>query len=677
MTDRERRLALWLFGAGLALVVLGQAYFIWLPRYIWDGVIFCALGALLWAIALRRTEPVPAPSPRRRWWAGITADPLRTALLALGILLVLWAGIAVLRASPDSSFAPYLNAWALGILLFIIQACERPLANLPTHRLANSSTPLLANSPPRKLAPSLTRPLADSLLLPLLLLAALLVRAVALDEIPPNFGGDEGTQALEAIHLLGPPLGNPFSTGWYSVPKMSFLVAGLGMRLFGFTVAGARALSALAGTAAVLVTFLLARELAGKGVGWGAAVLVAFGHYAIHFSRLSSNQIGDALFGPLILYLLLRGLAATGEGNGGRRRNHFRLALAGVVLGLSWYAYFGARLITVVVGLYLLERLLTEPGFLSRHGRGLAILFLGAALTVWPLALYYIAHPADFFSRYNQVTIFASGWLRQEMSLTGRSATSLLLQQFWKSVTAFNVTTDPTFWYRPGIPYLDPISGVFFILGLTVAFRRARRLDGGLLLLWFWAFILGWTLTENPPSSQRGVGVIPVVSILVALGLTETLQTFSRLIGDDAGRWRRLLFGVLLTAIALFNLIFYFQDYTPRRIYGNPTAEVADILCDELGGQADVPPVYFDGPPFMYWDFGGIAFRLRGVTGRDFSPENDMGTVDVSRGALFVVLAERSADLDIIRSAFPGGETTTFHSPADGRLLFFLYEIRH
>ncbi len=637
---------------GLGLVVLGQVYFLRLPQYVWDGVIFCALGALLWAVALRRAEGHQDASPSRpawyrRWLADAAAHPLRTAMLGLGVLLVLWAGIGARRADPAADFSPYLRAWLLGLLLYI-------LALAPLR-------------PVRSQARSVAE--CRSLGFASLLLAAFLARAVALDAIPANFGGDEGTQALEALRLLGPPLRNPFATGWYSVPTLSFLVAGLWMKLFGATVAGVRALSAFVGTASVLVTWLLARRLAGEWVGWGAAALVAFGHYGLHFSRLASNQIADALLGPLALYLLLRGL------DGDR---HLNLALAGVVLGLSWYAYFGARLMTVVVGLYLVGRALGEgEGFLARHGRGLAALAVGFALALWPLALYYIAHPADFLSRYNQVSIFASGWLAREMSLTGKSAAALLLQQFWKSISAFNLTPDPTFWYRPGIPFLDPVSGVFFVLGLTAAFRRAWRPGGEVLLLWFWAFILlGWTLTENPPSSQRGVGIIPAVSILTALGITETLQAVRRLVNlIPVSRFTFPASALLLALISLLNLHFYFQVYTPRRIYGNPTAEVADVLCDALEAREEVPPVYFDGAPFMYWDFGAIAFRLRDVTGRDFSVE-ELPEVDPSGGALFIVLGEKTADLDLLRDALPNGVETPFYSEVDGRLLFTMYEIQ-
>ncbi|MDW8068062.1 MAG: glycosyltransferase family 39 protein [Anaerolineae bacterium] len=648
----SRRTTALLLASGLGLLLLGQAYFLWRPLYVWDGVIFCGLGVLLWLLAWRRSgEPAPHPSLRlarlRQWLAGAAAHPIQTALLGTGILLVLWAGIGARRADSAADFSPYLRAWAFGLLLYL-------LAFVPLHPLRRQ---VQSTADDRSRLPA-------SLPLALLLLSAFLIRAVALDTVPANFGGDEGTQALEALRLLGPPMGNPFATGWYDVPTMSFLVAGLWMQLFGATVAGARALSALVGTASVLATWLLARRLAGAWVAWGAAALVAFGHYGLHFSRLASSQIADALLAPLSLYFLLRGL----ESKDGR---HLDLALAGVVLGLSWYTYFGARLMTVVVGLYLLGRALAgKDAFLAWHGRGLLALMAGFALTLWPLALYYIAHPADFLSRYNQVNIFASGWLAREMELTGKSAATLLLEQFWKSVSAFNITPDPTFWYRPGIPLLDPVSGVFFILGLAVAFWRARRPGEGLLLLWFWAFILlGWTLTENPPSSQRGVGSIPVVAILAALGLTETLQAVRLRFTP-----RVSLYALLLILMALINLNFYFRIYTPRRIYGNPTAEVADVLCDALERRGSVPPVYLDGAPFMYWDFGAIAFRLRGVAGQDFSVE-ELPQVDPSNGALFVVLAEKMADLDLLRDAFPNGVETSYHSDVNGRLLFVTYEV--
>ena len=136
-----------LFVLGLGLVVLGQVYFLRLPQYTWDGIIFCALGALMWVLALRRAEEQgdarPArPAWYRQWLADAAAHPLRTGLLGLGVLLALWAGIGARRADPAADFSPYLRAWALGLLLYLLAfAPLRPRSPAPL--LLCASAPLL------------------------------------------------------------------------------------------------------------------------------------------------------------------------------------------------------------------------------------------------------------------------------------------------------------------------------------------------------------------------------------------------------------------------------------------------------------------------------------------------------------------------------------------------------
>jgi hypothetical protein len=125
-----------LFILGLGLVALGQVYFLRLPQYTWDGVIFCALGALMWVLALRRAEERsdarPArPAWYRQWLADAAAHPLRTGLLGVGVLLALWAGIGARRADPAADFSPYLRAWALGLLLYLPLAFCSPAPPLP------------------------------------------------------------------------------------------------------------------------------------------------------------------------------------------------------------------------------------------------------------------------------------------------------------------------------------------------------------------------------------------------------------------------------------------------------------------------------------------------------------------------------------------------------------------
>ncbi|MFQ6101716.1 MAG: ArnT family glycosyltransferase [Anaerolineae bacterium] len=637
---------------GLGFALLGQFYFAYRREYVWDGLFFWCIAVLSFGLLLRRVRRWKRRRPGLRLLEWVRNHPLRALAWIGGAWLSFLAGWLARQRPETADFSVLLWLWLVGLTCFL-------LGFLPPFSLGE-----LRN----RLFRWLQRNRVELAGLAALLLVALAVRAVDLEHIPANLGGDEGTQGVAALELVRPPLGNPFSTGWFSVPTMSFLAYGLSMRVFGESVAGLRALSALVGTLTVLTTFLLARELWGRRVAWLAAAVLACSHYHVHFSRLGSNQIADALFITLTLWLLVRGL---------RLRQAICFALAGAVMGLGWYGYFGARLTGIIVALYLAWRAVVEHRFLARYGRLLLILLGAALVIVAPLLFYYVDRPSALYSRPRQVSIFASGWLAREQEITGRSSASLLLQQFWKSISAFNYTLDPTFWYHPDIPLLDFVSGALFVLGLLWTTARCRWPANGLLLLWFWpALILGWVITENPPSSQRMTGIAPVLAIFAALGLSWLVcvaQHVLRLTFHVS----RFACCVLPIVIAVLNLHYYFAVYTPTCTYGNPTSEIATELSGYLMQQNDDYVVYFHAPPFMYWGFGTLRFMVPDVEGVDVPPpgEGKPPEPDPARGAWFVFLPQRLDELETVRARYPGGVEASAYSDADGRLLYVLYEV--
>jgi hypothetical protein len=641
-----------LFALSLAFALLGQLYFFYRREYVWDGTLFWALAlgaAILLVRRLRRLERGPA---LRRPFAWAREHPLRVLLAVSGLWLSFLAGGLARQWPETAGFGDLLWLWLAGVALFLLPFILPVLTNLQTCKLAGLRRCKLAS--------------VQTWALVALFVVALIVRAYDLAHIPANLGGDEGTQGVAALELVAPPLGNPFATGWFSVPTMSFLAYGLAMRVFGATVTGLRMLSALIGAGTVLTTFLLARALWEERVAWLAAVVVTFSHYHIHFSRLGSNQIADGLLMTLTLWLLVRGL---------RSRRAFYFALAGATTGLGWYGYFGARLILIVIGAYLGWRMVAEHRFLERYGRQLLILAAGLLVVVAPLMLHYAAHPETMTARFDQVSIFASGWLARERELTGRSAASLLLQQVWKSISAFNYTLDPTFWYRARIPLLDVISGLFFVWGLIWVTARWRWPSNALLLLWFWlALILGWVLTENPPSSMRMTGIVPALAILVALGLDWLRGTAARIFPLSPITARFTIYALLLASV-VFNVYYYFVVYTPTRVYGNPTAEVATELGRHLARRDERCFVYLHGAPEIYWQFGALQFLARGFEGEDVltSTEGELPAFKEEE-ACFVFLPHRLAELEAVRATYPDGAETRVHSSADDRLLYVLYE---
>ncbi|MFO7917422.1 MAG: glycosyltransferase family 39 protein [Anaerolineae bacterium] len=571
-------------------------------------------------------------------WA--RSDPWRVPLLVLSLGLVSYVAFAANAEPPPGSYVPLLLLWGAGIFVFVSLFIPR----VRTWHSPDSRTLILLGG---------------------LGLVALLLRAWRMEYIPANFGGDEGTQGMAAVDVLEGELKNPFRTGWYAVPTMSFFVQALSLRLFGDNVAGLRMISAIVGALTVPFTFLILRDFFGFRIGLMGALLLAFGHYHLHFSRLGSNQIADALFAVLMFYFLNRALSS------GRDRD---FVLTGLVLGGSLYGYFGAKAAGVIMVCYLGTLLLGEEDFWRRYRRGLFFLTLCALLVALPLLFYYREHPGDIRSRYNQVGIFPSGWLAQEQEVTGKGMGQLLWQQFWKSILAFNSTRDPTFWYRAQIPLLDFISGIFFVLGFVWTTLRCRDRRYRLLTLWFWmAIIIGWMLTEDPPSSQRMLIVTPVVAGMVAIGIDRLLILLREFFPESGHVENWFLVIVLLGSIVL-NIRYYFAEYTPSRVYGNPTAEIGTVLGRYLDRLEDGIVYHFYAPPRMYAGFGTLRFLARDVQGIDVPPLDEGAPPGEPRPDLIVVLKEREADLATIQAGYPGGRLRAFYSTGDHRLMFWIYD---
>jgi 4-amino-4-deoxy-L-arabinose transferase-like glycosyltransferase len=592
-----------------ALLVIGT-YLLSEALFVWDAALLLAVSITALAVAgLWRTGPGRLRSGA--WARPVVPHSPRDAMRAIALALSGFAALMGRSWPPTEGFGVVLTLWGLALLLFLL--------TLVGAGSGHPSTGWLLSTQER-------RGLVG------LVIVAFLLRGVAVGRVPASLGGDEGTQLAAALDLVARPLGNPFATGWYSVPTLSFVIYGVAMRLFGATVAGGRMVSVVIGTATVLTTFWFARATAGRLVGWIAAVMLAFSAYHIHFSRLASNQIADPLIGTLVLLLVVRAMAGgpnqSGPGSAWTRWVHRHgviteradglWGLAGVVAGLGWYLYFGARWVTAIAILVVVWRCLSDRTLWQRHRRGFALFFAGWLVVALPLLGWYAAHPSAFTERYNAVGLFASGWMDRERLLTGRPTGSLLLQQIWRSITAFHLTRDPTFWYRPNRPLVDFVTGALMLVGIIEAFVRVRWPSRVVTHLWFWPTIaMAWVMTENPPSSQRGLLLMPPVVIYAAWGAERLATTLAA-----SRRCKAIVVALLLAPIAAMNVAFYFGVYSPTEVYGNPSAQTAtrfaaymkanpEPVCEVGRPIACRGTVYFLGPPWLYWSFGSLSFLLR------------------------------------------------------------------
>ena len=330
---------------------------------------------------------------------------------------------------------------------------------------------------------------------------ALLLRVPAFGRVPPGLYHDEAYNGLDALAVLrgARPLWFPANNG--REPFYIYLVA-LSVAALGPTVVAVRAPALLLGLATVPATAFLGASLFSRRVGLLAAAAVAVTFWPVHLSRVGYRAVALPLLLALALGFLWRGLS------GGRGRDY---AAAGACYGASFYTYLAARF--TPLGLALLGGLALWPAArLPRPGRRGLLLFAGAALVVLAPLLGYVAlHPDVVTARAAQVSVF-------NPAISGGDPWATLGRHALKALGAFLVQGDRIPRHNlPWRPVFDVGLGLAFLAGVGVALLR--RGAGWYALLWVATMLAPTILAEDAPHFLRGVGVLPMVFVLPALGL--------------------------------------------------------------------------------------------------------------------------------------------------------------
>ncbi len=653
----------------LAFLFLGQGRSVTDPDFMtWMALLLSGLSSFFLLLGRSRaTVPAEGSDAVDALPAAVSFAALRIS--GLPVVERSWRPIAILAAGGLIVFSlwrlPQLGAqeshlwvflaWLAAILLFLAAVSE-PAAQgerdwrhwLHDHRL-------------------------ELLLVFSIFLLGFFLRVWQVGSLPATLSGDEASQGLEALRVLAADLRNPFTTGWLGVPTMSFFYNSVSIGFLGQTVFALRLPWVLIGSLTILTTYLLVRQLYDWRLGLAAAALLATYHYHIHFSRLGSNQIADPFFLSLSLFFLYFGLD---------RRSRLAWALSGVVAGLAFYFYAGARLTPLVIVAVLAYLFLLNPRrFWAGHAREMATMGTAFLLTAAPMLQYALRFPDDFNARMNSVGIIQSGWLENEVLVRGQPAVSILLDQLQRAALAFNFYADRTVWYGLREPLLDPLFGIVFLVGLFYGtLRLLDKREGSRvapMVAWWWlGMILGGMLTESPPSSQRLITLAVPVCFFIALALWELVQLAAQVFGRIP---TAAVMSIAVLAFAVISLKTYFLDYTPQQLYGGTNAELATQAAPALNALKEENDFYFVGPPFMYWGFATLPYLVPDATSQDVQDPLLDPTAEQylkeDRGAVFIVVPARQQEVALLEMAFPQGEAQEILSPAEGRYLGTLFTV--
>ena len=337
-----------------------------------------------------------------------------------------------------------------------------------------------------------------------ILLLAGLLRLPALHNLPPGLSQDEVLNGdivrsiRDGEHAFFFPQGfghEPLYHYW-SVPFQ---------RLLGDNILSVRLPSAMLGILAVALLIRLGRDWFGQGVGLLAGAGMAISWWGIVFSRVGIRPMLE------VVTLTLFGI-------------YFprKPVIAGIFLSASIYSYTAARYnyllpLLFLIGILIISRLPKQKRAYLRPA--LLCCAIAFALSA-PMFMTLQAHP-----EWQERVIQLSGPLDSLRDGDIRPLTETTLA----TLGVLSFTGDPRWTYGlPNRPLFDPITALFFTIGLAWVVWHCRQPRSWLLLVWLGFTLLPSAVTPQAPSTVRLVGAMPVVYLLLGIGVWQVAEWVKR-----------------------------------------------------------------------------------------------------------------------------------------------------
>lgn len=388
------------------------------------------------------------------------------------------------------------------------------------------------------------------------LIIATFLRLYQIKTIPPGLYPDEamnGNNALEAVRTGNYKFFYPENNGREG---LFINIQALFLKLLGATLANfspqswmLRLPSALFGILTVLGLYFFVKELfssksnttSEKNISLAllAAFFLATSFWHINFSRIGFRAILAPFFLIWALYLLLKAFHS-------EKPWQFCLisTIAGFFFGLGFHTYIAYRVTPLIVLLIFLHFY-----FRSRRDRWSkkfklisAGFLLSTLVAVFPLGLYFVKNPQDFFGRTSQISVFNS-----------EKPVKDLISNILKTAAMFNIQGDSNWRHNyASKPQLFWPVGVLFLIGFFVSIKKTAKFffetikckvsknlsinasgeDSSFpFLILLFLFISAATpvviSNEGIPHALRSILMLPPAIIFAALGATSIYQKFS------------------------------------------------------------------------------------------------------------------------------------------------------
>ena len=301
-----------------------------------------------------------------------------------------------------------------------------------------------------------------------LTLAALILRVAGLDDVPPGWRDDE---LINSLVISQKAIDGQLSVYYADASgheSLYHLMNAVMLAIFGPGVAGIRWLSAILGTLAVPLTYLVGYRLFGRAVGLLAAATLALSFWSLMYSRVGIRHVSLPVFMLAAFYFFLKALTRPGASpeNGSPKALGFGPPLtdflvAGLFLGIGFYTYFASRGVPLILLIFCTYLWLFQSSLLRKARSGVLIMFGLAALLALPLVFVLLGQPES----EARVSELAAPLITARTGDFGP-----LVENIAGTLGMFHSSGDEEWLYNiPGRPVFGPLGAIFFWLGVAMA----------------------------------------------------------------------------------------------------------------------------------------------------------------------------------------------------------------
>lgn len=471
-------------------------------------------------------------------------------------------------------------------------------------------------------------------------------------EFPPGVWFDEAVTSGDALWILD----NDRTTIWretnFGRATLFLYMLIASFEVFGYTIFAMRFVPAIAGLAAVFAFYFLARWLVGPVPALVATALLAVSRWAVTFSRVSWEAALQPLFEIMAVYFFVRALETRG------RLGYFFWFMAGGSLAAGIYTYLAFRFVPIVMAMFLLYIAATRWDLIWRSRTGILVYGVSFVIVLAPLANFALNNQDQFLERTREVNVFRE--------VDEKDTYAPLRSNVQRSVEMINVRGDHNGRHNlPNAPMVDELTGAVFILGLAAALISYRNWRRGTLPIWLIIMLLPglFTISIENPSAIRGIGAIPPIFLLAAVGVSVVYASLART------RVGLVTFGVLALSLVAGSTALNYYDVFHRQANSQLVWEAFTpkyaLVAEAVADRADDNQVLVSQP---YLGHPIMPILTRGVAYEDYSPGEHVVFRPTPRDIVIVLDANQYAILPHLSHLYPNLSVEETNSPYDDPL---------